>query len=114
MRAGAIYIADLGQARVRGAEQGGVRPVLVVHGHDYERIPNLALVCPFTTTHRGVPNHVSVAPNADNGLVARSFVMTEQVRAIDTRFIRQHVGSLAPSVLAEVLTILTGRLLARR
>ncbi|MEV4538323.1 type II toxin-antitoxin system PemK/MazF family toxin [Asanoa sp. NPDC049518] len=114
MRAGALYIADLGVARVRGAEQGGLRPVLVVHSHDYARIPNLALVCPLTTRDRDVPNHVAVLPDAGNGLSAPSFVMTEQVRAIDTRFIRKHVGNVAADLLAEVLKVLTERLIARR
>jgi mRNA interferase MazF len=113
VRAGEVFIADLGEAGVRGAEQGGLRPVLVVHSHDFGRIPNLALICPLTTTARGVPNHIAVQPDADNGLAEASFVMTEQLRAIDRRFIRRHVGNIGPKVLTDVLTILTDRLLAR-
>jgi mRNA interferase MazF len=113
VRAGALYIADLGELRVRGVEQRGVRPVLVVHSHDYARIPNLALVCPLTTKDRGVPNHIAVLPDPGNGLTKPSFVMTEQIRAIDTRFVRQHVGHLATELLTEVLTTLTERLIAR-
>jgi mRNA interferase MazF len=114
VRAGALYTADLGELHVRGAEQAGRRPVLIVHSHDFARIPNLALVCPLTTTNRGVPNHVLVRPDAHNGLRATCFVMTEQIRAIDLRFVHQHIGSVSRDVLAEVLTILTERLLARR
>jgi mRNA interferase MazF len=114
VRAGALYIADLGEPGARGAEQGGYRPVLVVHSHEYARIPNLALVCPLTTKDRGVPNHVAVAPDDRNGLAAKSFVMTEQIRVLDTQFVRQHVGNIDARLLGEVLTILTSRVIARR
>jgi mRNA interferase MazF len=113
VKAGTLYVADLGAPAVRGVEQAGRRPVLVVHGDDFVRIPNLALVCPLTTTDRGVPNHVAVRPDAGNRLRAPCFVMTEQVRAVDTRFFLKQVGTVSHEVLAEVLTILTERLLAR-
>ncbi|GIF73118.1 type II toxin-antitoxin system PemK/MazF family toxin [Asanoa siamensis] len=112
MRAGAVFIAELGEPR--GAEQAGRRPVLVVHSHEFARIPNLALICPITMTSRTVPNHVAVAPDADNGLAAPSYVMTEQIRAIDIRFLHRHLGHVSREVLAEVLRILTERLIARR
>ncbi|SNT65257.1 mRNA interferase MazF [Asanoa hainanensis] len=114
MRAGTLYIADLGERHIRGVEQVGRRPVLIVHSHDYARIPNLALICPLTSTNRGVPNHVPVVPDAENGLHTPCFVMTEQIRAIDLRYLHRHLGRVGKDVLAEVLTILTDRLIARR
>jgi len=112
VRAGTLHIADLGHTHDRGSEQVGRRPALIVHSHDYARIPNLALICPLTMTHRGVPNHVEVLPDAGNGLQTRCFVMTEQIRALDRRFLHRQIGSVSQEVLAKVLAILTQRLIA--
>jgi PemK-like, MazF-like toxin of type II toxin-antitoxin system len=71
-----------------------------------------ALVCPLTTRRRGVPNHVAVAPDAANGLPSECFVMTEQIRAVDRRFLVHHVGVVAPGVLRRVLGVVRDRLLA--
>lgn len=46
-------------APVRGREQGGHRPVVVVASQGYlDAVTTLLLVVPITTTDRGWPNHV--------------------------------------------------------
>jgi mRNA interferase MazF len=112
VRAGDLYTADLGRLEVRGVEQRGRRPVVIVHSDDFSRIPNLAIVCPLTTRRRGVPNHVPILRDDLNGLQFDCFVMTEQVRAIDRRFLLAPIGAVGPAVLGRVLTILKDRLLA--
>jgi mRNA interferase MazF len=58
---GEIWFADLDP--VRGHEQGGPRPVLVITRDSYNRGPSgLIVVLPLTTTHRGVPIHVPILP----------------------------------------------------
>lgn len=112
MRPGELYLADLGPTHTRGFEQAGWRPVLVVHSEGFQRIPNLALICPLTRTDRGVPNHVPIEPDDYNGLRSSCFVMTEQIRAIDRRFVKTPLGLAPPAVTRHVLSILRDRLLA--
>jgi len=112
MRAGDLYLVDFGQP-VRGVEQANVRPALVIHSESYLRIPNLALVCPITRVARGVPNHVPLPPSRDAGLRDESFVMTEQIRAVDRRFVGKHLGAAPVDVTNTVLRIIRDRLIAR-
>jgi mRNA-degrading endonuclease toxin of MazEF toxin-antitoxin module len=112
VRAGELFLVDFGPP-VRGIEQANVRPALVVHGEGYQLIPGLALVCPVTRAERGVPNHVAIPANAQTGLRHESYVMTEQVRAVDRRFVGARLG-VVPDVVSDlVLRTLRDRLLAR-
>jgi mRNA interferase MazF len=112
VRAGEIHVVDFGEPAIRGYEQAGTRPALVVHSEAFLRIPNLALVCPLTTRDRRVPNHVPVAADEQTRLRSNCFVMTEQVRAVDRRFVLGRVGVAPVPVVEQVLVILRDRLLA--
>ncbi|WP_062289420.1 type II toxin-antitoxin system PemK/MazF family toxin [Demequina phytophila] len=80
LRRGAVVWAELDP--VRGREQAGRRPVLVVASDLYlEQADTLAIVVPATTTDRGWPNHVLLrGPRLD--LPQRTYAMTEQPRTI--------------------------------
>jgi mRNA interferase MazF len=59
-----------------------------------------------------VPNHVPVLRDRTNGLRRDCFVMTEQMRAIDRRFLLAPIGAVLPAVRDRVLLILKDNLLA--
>ncbi|MFS0894472.1 type II toxin-antitoxin system PemK/MazF family toxin [Microbacterium sp. 179-I 3D3 NHS] len=66
---------------VRGREQGGHRPVLVIASAGYlDAVPTLVIALPITTTDRGWPNHVRV--DGVSGLDKPSWIMTEQPRTL--------------------------------
>lgn len=111
MKAGELFLVDFGPPE-RGMEQANVRPAIVVHSAGYLRIPGLALVCPITRAKRDVPNHVPIPPTVQTGLRELSFVMTEQLRAVDRRFITTRLGSAPGDVIDMVLRILRERHLA--
>jgi mRNA interferase MazF len=68
---------------VRGHEQAGRRPALVISTDAYHAsIPNLAVVVPVTTRDRGLPHHVPLS-GAHLRLPSTSYAMTEQPRSID-------------------------------
>lgn len=93
---GQIVWADLDP--VRGREQAGRRPVLVVASLQYlEVVDSLALVVPLTTTDRGWPNHVRM-----NAMARPSWVMTEQIRAISRTRLHGTIGFATPSELRTV------------
>jgi mRNA interferase MazF len=112
MRAGELFLVDFGPPE-RGVELANVRPAIIVHSAGYLRIPGLALVCPITRSERDVPNHVAIPPSAQTGLRELSFVMTEQLRAVDRRFVATRLGSAPGEVVEAVLRIIRERHLAR-
>ncbi|WP_238385069.1 type II toxin-antitoxin system PemK/MazF family toxin [Nesterenkonia muleiensis] len=80
LRRGSVAWAELDP--VRGREQAGRRPVLVVASDLYlEQADTLAIVLPATTNDRGWPNHVLLrGPQLD--LRQPTFAMTEQPRTV--------------------------------
>ncbi len=69
---------------VRGREQAGRRPALVVSISTFNRGPRgLIWVLPLTRTVRRYPFHVEVLPN-ESGMSDRSYIMCEQIRSIST------------------------------
>ena len=65
---------------VKGHEQAGYRPVLVVSNVSHTRVSKVTIICPITNTDRGNPAHVQL-----NGFTTTGFVMCDQVRAVDLR-----------------------------
>lgn len=76
---------------VRGREQGGHRPALVVASDDYlEVVDTLVIIVPVTTVDRGWPNHIRLS--GPTGLDTASWAMTEQVRTISRRRVTRRSG----------------------
>jgi mRNA-degrading endonuclease toxin of MazEF toxin-antitoxin module len=61
---------------------------------------------------RDVPNHVPV-PAGTAGLTRDSYVMTEQLRAVDRRFVGPLIGRAPQEITDQVLRVLRDRALAR-
>lgn len=80
LRRGMVVWAELDP--VRGREQSGRRPALVVASDLYlEQADTLVIVVPATTRDRGWPNHVPLTGRALD-LPEATFAMTEQPRTI--------------------------------
>ena len=86
---------------VRGREQGGHRPMLVIASAGYlDAVTTLVIGLPITTIDRGWPNHV--AARGPSGLERESWIMTEQPRTLSRERITRVSGSVSPECLAEV------------
>lgn len=84
---------------VRGREQGGHRPVLVVASADYlDAVTTLAIVLPITTVDRGWPNHPPV--EGPSGLEVPSWIMTEQPRTLSRDRLTRVAGRVSDDCLA--------------
>ncbi|NHN54631.1 type II toxin-antitoxin system PemK/MazF family toxin [Calidifontibacter sp. DB0510] len=80
LRRGSVIWVELDP--VRGREQTGRRPALVVASDLYlAQADTLAIVIPGTTTDRGWPNHVPLR-GPDLTLSVPTFAMTEQPRTV--------------------------------
>ena len=63
---------------VRGHEQAGIRPALVLSPVSYNSKVGLALVCPITSRAKGYPFEVALPP----GLAITGVILTDQVKSI--------------------------------
>lgn len=81
VRRGDIYIADLGE--VKGSEQGGIRPVLIIQ-NDVGNIHSPTVIAAAITSQnkRWLPTHYSLK-GLNCGLSKDSTVMMEQIRTLD-------------------------------
>ena len=98
---GDIFYADL--SPVVGSEQGGTRPVLIVQNDTGNRHSPTVIAAAITTQTGKAkqPTHIEVAsPNA--GLTKDSVILLEQIRTIDKRRLREHMGCLDESVMNQV------------
>ena len=84
---------------VRGREQGGRRPALVLSADTYNSGPSgLIVVAPLTTRDKRVPLHVRIEP-PEGGLARTSFVKIDDVRAVAKTRLGRRLGSVTPATL---------------
>jgi mRNA interferase MazF len=106
---GEVWLVNLNP--VRGHEQAGERPALVVSADIFNHGPaGLVVVVPTTTRERGIPFHVEVIP-PEGGLRKRSFIKCEDVRSISTERLSKCLGEICSATMAQVedrLRILQG------
>ena len=87
---------------VKGHEQGGTRPALIVSHDELNRGPaGIVIVLPITGTDRRIPLHVRVNP-PEGGLSKVSFIKCEDVRSVSTERLRKRCGAVTPQTLALV------------
>jgi len=97
---GDIWLADLNP--VRGHEQAGRRPVLVVSVDPFNQSrADLVVVVPITSTLRGIPFHVVVQP-PEGGLTGASALLCDAVRSISKDRLLTRWGSVLPATMATV------------
>lgn len=98
---GAVAWASL--EPVRGREQGGHRPVLIVASAGYlDAVTTLVIALPITTTDRGWLNHIRV--DGPSGLSQPSWIMTEQPRTLSRDRLTAIAGAVSLGCLAAVRT----------
>jgi len=101
VRRGEIYYADLNP--VVGSEQGGTRPVLVVQNDVGNRHSPTVIIAAITSKldKPGLPTHIMLDAG-ELGLAKNSVILTEQIRTIDKKRLREQVTTLGPDIMSKV------------
>ena len=101
VKRGDIFYADL--SPVVGSEQGGTRPVLIVQNDTGNRHSPTVIAAAITsqTNKAKLPTHIELAGRSV-GLTKDSVVLLEQIRTIDKRRLREHMGRLDESMMNRV------------
>ncbi len=90
---GDIYYADL--SPVVGSEQGGIRPVLIVQNDVGNRFSPTVIAAAITSQKdkTKLPTHIQLQATG-SGLQRDSIVLLEQIRTLDKRRLKEHMGRL--------------------
>ena len=101
VRRGDIFYADL--SPVVGSEQGGTRPVLIVQNDTGNRHSPTVIAAAITSQvgKARLPTHITV-PGIEAGLSKDSVILLEQIRTLDKRRLREHMGRLSDEQMSRV------------
>lgn len=101
IKRGDIFYADLNP--VVGSEQGGTRPVLIISNDIGNRHSPTVIVAAITSrvhTKAKLPTHTAV--NDFEGLDKDSIILLEQIRTIDKKRLKNHMGTMPDNIMARV------------
>lgn len=88
-----IWLVDLNP--VKGSEQKGISPVLVISGNAMNDNLRICIVCPISSKIKGYKGCLVLKKDKLNGLDTDSEVITFQIRAVSgERFIRR-IGNIS-------------------
>jgi mRNA interferase MazF len=97
---GEVWLVELDP--VRGHEQAGTRPAVIVSEDRFNHGPTgLAVILPITSTQRNTPLHVRMAP-PEGGLRHISHIKCEDIRSISTERLNRRWGTLSPRTMVAV------------
>ncbi len=105
VKRGDIYYADL--SPVVGSEQGGIRPVLIIQNDVGNKYSPTVIAAAITSqiNKAKMPTHIELLAK-DYGLHKDSVILTEQVRTIDKKRLREKIGRLDKELMDKVDTAL--------
>lgn len=106
IRRGDIYYADL--SPVVGSEQGGIRPVLIIQNDVGNKYSPTVIAAAITSqiNKAKMPTHIELIAK-EHGLLKDSVILTEQIRTIDKRRLREKIGRLDKELMTKVDTALS-------
>lgn len=101
VKRGDIYYADL--SPVVGSEQGGVRPVLIIQNDVGNKYSPTVIAAAITSqiNKAKMPTHIELLAK-DYGLNKDSVILTEQIRTIDKKRLREKIGRLDDKLMERV------------
>ena len=101
MKQGEIWYVDLNP--VKGSEQSGYRPVVIISGNLLNRYLKVVIVCPLTTKIKNYKGNIVLNPTSENGLANKSEILLFHIRSVSkSRFIRE-IGKITQEQLGELI-----------
>ena len=99
IKRGDVFYADLDP--IIGSEQGGIRPVLVVHNNVGNKYSPTVVVLPISSAKKNnMPTHIHIC--GSKMLPKDSIVLAEQIRTIDRNRLLRYVGSVSLEIMGKV------------
>ncbi len=98
MRQCEIWYADLNP--VRGNEQQGFCPVVIISGNMLNQYLKTVITCPLTTKVKGYKGNIVLEPTGENGLSKQSEILVFHVRSISKERLVRKIGRISNEHLA--------------
>jgi len=99
-----IYFVDLDP--IKGKEQNGRRPVVIVSGNTMNKNLGVFIVCPISSKVKNYAGCVNVPKNKINKLNEDSEIITFQIRAIAKERMIKKIGEITNEQLKEIINSL--------
>lgn len=80
---------------VKGSEQGGRRPAVIISGNMLNTYLKVVIVCPITTKVKNYKGNLILKPSISNGLQAVSEVLTFHVRSVSKERLGEKIGQIS-------------------
>jgi len=100
VKQGEIWYANLNP--IKGQEQSGVRPVVIISGNLLNSYLNIVICCPLTTKIKNYKGNVVLQPNATNKLKQASEILTFHIRSISKQRLTKKVGEISSSEMNKI------------
>ena len=97
-----IWTADLNP--VKGSEQQGIRPVVIVSGNSMNDHLGICIVCPLTSRIKNYAGCLVLRKDGLNGLDADSEVITFQIRTISKERLISKTGEITKDQMSMIRT----------
>lgn len=85
-----IWYVDLNP--VRGSEQQGFRPVVIISGNMLNQYLPVVIVCPLTSKIKNYKGNIILKPDDENGLTEPSEIMIFHIRSISKERLIRKIG----------------------
>lgn len=100
MRQREIWMADLNP--VKGSEQKGIRPVVIISGNAMNDNLGICIICPLTSRIKNYAGCLLLKKNPANGLDKDSEVITFQIRIISRKRLINRTGEITHDQLERI------------
>ena len=95
MKQGEIWLTDLNP--VKGSEQSGTRPVVILSGNLLNTHLPLVICCPLTSKIKNYKGNIVLKPNSDNKLTLDSEILLFHIRSLSKDRLLRKIGCITKS-----------------
>lgn len=100
MKQGELWYADLNP--VKGSEQSGIRPVVIVSGNLANTYLNTVICCPLTTKIKRYKGNLVLEPDELNKLSYVSEILTFHIRSVSKERLVRKIGVISAEDLKRI------------
>jgi mRNA interferase MazF len=93
MKQGELWYANLNP--VKGSEQAGMRPLLIISGNLLNTYLNVVICCPLTTKIKNYKGNLVLQPDSTNNLIETSEVLTFHIRSVSKERLVRKIGKIS-------------------
>lgn len=97
---GEIWYANLNP--IKGSEQAGHRPVVIVSGNMLNAHLGIVIVMPLTTKIKNYKGNIVLNPNKSNGLDKNSEILIFHIRSLSKEGLTKKIGRVSKNELDEL------------